>query len=180
MDHQLSCQLISCNEQFLHAITFLWHFNGNLYEEHGRSDTGCQTSCFHCCRRLVSESFKRAEKKGMWSPLLTYQHLSWLACVLPLRQITQKGWIPPVGVWLICCSLTPPPFYHWLLHPPALYSPFYIKMVFSEKKKKVVISLYSTSHTTLVYSGEWGGVMKASLLRENWLSTGTSFPSAGW
>lgn len=44
-------------------------------------------------------------------------------------------------------------------------------------QKEVVTSPYSTSHTTLVYSGEWGVWWKPAFLWENWLSTVTSFPS---
>lgn len=92
-------------------------------------------SCHHCCRRLLSESIKKAETKT------TYQRLSWLACVA-FQQPQLIDMFSPL--LLISCS----PF----------SSSCHIKMMIFAKQKKGLSYPPTQPHTRLLLTQENGVV----------------------
>lgn len=156
---------------------FLWHFNGDSYWT--REEPGAAKCVTVMPQKPGVRKHQRVEKKAVWSLPLTYQPLLWVAFALLLRHITQKGEFRRL------------PFDWYVFSSPPSHSRYFIYFFccfFSLphqdddflQKEEVVISPYSTSHTTLVYSGEWGVWWKPASSEKIGCRQAPHFPPSSW
>lgn len=153
---------------------FLWHFNGDSYWT--REEPGAAKCVAVMPQKPGVRKHQRVEKKAIWSLPLTSSASFMSSICFAAPSYNTKRWISSAGVWLICFLL--PAFPLSLFH---LFFPLFLLFAasrwwFSAKRRSCHIPLLNLTHDTCLL-GRMRCVMKASFLRENWLSTGTSFPS---
>lgn len=125
------------------------------------------------CRSWAPRSIKGLRRVTAKSKMAPFR----VSAALLLHHITQQGefhW----PSWVICFLLPPPP-------PPSI--PFIFCCFFLSAtsgwwflQKGVVISPYSTSRKTLVYSGEWGVWWKPASSEKIGCRQSPHFPPSSW